>query len=157
MDNKCFLIVEDDEPKLSSINGFLVERFPGNEIVIARSLSSAVAKLDDCKIDVAIIDMSLPTYDFAIDKAGGGQPQGFGGADILRFISTESPGTVALVITQYEEFPDAVSGKYKSLEDLRNELVKEFGDGFLGLVYYSGQRGTWRDEVSEMIGKEFDR
>jgi hypothetical protein len=33
-------------------------------------------------VTFAVIDMSLPTYDVAKDRAGG-QPQGFGGEDIL--------------------------------------------------------------------------
>lgn len=145
------LIIEDDEPKLKSIHSLISENFQTATILIARSLSSAISELSKSAIDLAIVDMSLPTYDFAIDRAGGGDPQGFGGSDILRFMESECPDSRALVLTQHEEFPGSEGKTGKHLSDLSNELTEEFGELFIGLIYYSGRMGEWREKVITAI------
>lgn len=144
------LLVEDDDHKLRAIHGFVTGKFPDATVHIARSLTSAVSIVARQPVDVAIIDMSLPTFDFAVDKSGGGDPQGFGGTEILRFIEAEAPDIRAMVLTQHNEF-SARDGSTKSLIDLKTELHDEFGDWFIGLSFYSGQSGTWRQDVENMI------
>ena len=141
------LLIEDDEPKLRSVVNFLLETIPDINLVTAASLTSAIRVLSNHPITLAIIDMSLPTYDVAKDRDGGGQPQGFGGVDILKFIATESPSTFSVVLTQYEEFTAEPHGERKDLPALRSELHKKFGTQFLGVIYYSGQLGEWRDDL----------
>lgn len=150
------LLIEDDDHKLRAINGFLCEKHPNASMYIARSLTSALSILAKKKIDLALVDMSLPTFDFAIDRSGGGDPQGFGGTDILRFIEAEAPDTKALVLTQHNEFL-ARDGSTKSLDDLKVELLDEFSDWFIGLSFYSGQSGTWRQDVEKAIQKISNR
>ena len=144
------LVVEDDDHKLRAIHGFLRERFPNASTHVARSLTSALSVVARQRIDVALVDMSLPTFDFAIDKSGGGDPQGFGGTEILRFIEAEAPDTRAMVLTQHNEFQTR-DGSTKSLDDLKAELREEFGDWFIGLSFYSGQSGEWRLDVERTI------
>jgi CheY-like chemotaxis protein len=145
------LLVEDDEPKLSAISDFLAASYDSVELTTARSLSSGMSILDKEKFDMAILDMSLPTYDLARDKAGGGEPQGFGGRDLLRLIEAESPSTLAVVITQYPNFEASSRSGSKTLDELGQELKSEFGDQFLGIVYYSGKQGRWRSELRAHI------
>lgn len=149
--DKKLLIVEDDAPKRKAIESFLLEAAPNVTIVSSRSLSNAISAIENHKFDIAIIDMSLPTYDFAVDKEGGGQPEGFGGSEILRFIESESPNTECIVITQYQEFSDKQNQTTKSLEQVTRDLVSEFGDLLRGVIYYSGQRGAWREELKTII------
>lgn len=144
------LVVEDDEPKLRSIRQFFSEHFPLFSIVEARSLIGAVEVVSTQKVDFSVIDMSLPTYESAKDPSGG-PPQGFGGEDILRFAADEQPNMRAVVLTQYEEFPDAVRGGLRSLLDLQSDLKGAIGDGFLGLLYYSGQHGEWRTQLRTIV------
>src|SRR5258708_7065919 len=113
------LIVEDDEPKLNAVLRFLESEFPTLEILVAKSLNSAIERLASNIIDLAIIDMSLSTYEFSADKEGGGRPQAFAGEDIVRFVDAESPSTKSVVLTQYEEFSDTPRGGRKSLAELR--------------------------------------
>lgn len=151
MTNFAILIVEDDEPKLRAINQFISDEFPGVTINIAESLTSAINSLVSSHVDFAIVDMSLPTYDFSQDRAGGGKPQGFGGEDILRFIETESNWTTSVVLTQYEEFPSANNDGRRSLQGLSDDLRSELGSGFFGVIHYSGQHGEWRSSIRQMI------
>lgn len=150
MNDFSVLLIEDDDHKLRAIHGFLNERFPDISMRVARSLTSALATIAKQRIDIALVDMSLPTFDFAIDKSGGGDPQGFGGTEILRFIEAEAPNTKAMVLTQHNEFL-AMDGSTKSLADLKKELRDEFGDWFVGLSFYSGQSGGWRHDVETAI------
>ena len=151
------LVVEDDEPKLAAIEKLVREEMPGADIRSARSLTSAVSALTEMEVDLAVIDMSLPTYDFSTDKAGGGLPQKFGGEDVLRFIESERPETLTVVVTQYEEFSDSKGRGTRSLSDLRESLGRLMGSRFLGVVHYSGQQGEWRANLREIIGRLRER
>ena len=119
------LVIEDDEPKLRSVVGFLQETIPDINLETTISLSSAIRVLSTRPVTLAVIDMSLPTYDVAKDRAGGGQPQGFGGVDILRFIAAEVPSTYSVVLTQYEEFSSGPNGGRKDLHSLKVEPPQE--------------------------------
>lgn len=142
---KLVLVVEDDEPKLRAVIGFLRENLHGKvEILSSGSLSSAIRVLSTRRVHLAIVDMSLPTFDFATDSAGGGQPQGFGGADILRFIHSETESTLSVALTQYEEFTLSNDGVRRDLASLAEVLRQELDSRFLGVVHYSGQHGEWQ-------------
>lgn len=149
------LIVEDEEHKVRPISAFLRELGLEN-IFTAGSLSSAIAALDDHEIDLAIVDMSIPTYDFAEDWAGGGRPLGFGGADILRFIDSEMPHARSVVLTQYEELPSS-NGVSQDLATKENELRSELGTHFLGLIHYDGQHGKWRETLVDKLTGAFGK
>lgn len=146
------MVVEDDEPKLRSIVNFLRERIPAaTTVATANSLTSAIRCLSSTPVGLAIVDMSIPTYDVNTDRSGGGQPQGFGGADILRFIESETKETRSVVITQYQEFPADEFGSFRDIHGLDLELRSELSDRFLGVIHYSGQQGDWRDQLSRIL------
>ena len=151
------LVIEDDEPKLAAIEKLIREELPDADVRSARSLTSAVSALTEEDVDLAVIDMSLPTYDFSTDKAGGGLPQKFGGEDVLRFIESERPETLTVVVTQYEEFSDSKGRGSRSLSDLRESLGRLMGPSFLGVIHYSGQQGEWRARLREIVGRLRER
>lgn len=146
------LIVEDDDHKLKSIVDFL-QSYPGKEISIctATSVTSALRELSSGDFCLAIIDMSLPTFDVAVDRFGGGRPQGFGGADILRYMVSETPNTFSVVITQYEEFPATSGSVRRDLAQLESDLRKRLSDRFLGVVHFSGHQGAWREKLASVL------
>lgn len=146
------LIVEDDEPKLDAVRRFLSDKYPNVALFVAQSLTSGVESLSDNLIDLAIIDMSIPTYDFSRDRAGGGRPEGFGGEDIARFLESESPTTRYVILTQYEEFSAEYTGT-RSLADVRKHLQQTLSENFLGVIHYSGQLGDWRMAMEEVIDR----
>ncbi|GAA4800810.1 hypothetical protein [Lysobacter hankyongensis] len=148
------LVVEDDEPKLRSILSFLSDSVNQSFTVMrATSLVGAIKILSTEDVALAIIDMSLPTFELASNRAHGGQPQGYGGKDILRFIESETTSTLSVVITQYEEFPPESDGLGKSLSTLASELREEFGARFQGVIHYTGQLGEWRESLLKVLQK----
>lgn len=154
MTNKqTLLVVEDDEPKQRSIISFLSEIVRSDVVIVsAESLTSAVAVLSSYP-DVAfvVVDMSIPTFDLVKDRRGGGQPQGFGGADILRFIQSETKMTKSVVLTQYEEFVLRRGENRKDPRGLEEALRSELDERFLGVIHYAGQHGPWRQSLKEIL------
>lgn len=152
MSEKVILVVEDDEPKQRSIIGLLREVLPDNVgVLTAESLASAVSILSGSEIAFAIIDMSIPTFDFVKDRRGGGQPQGFGGADILRFIDSETSTTNSVVLTQYEEFVWPQDGQRRDTRGLEEALRSELDERFFGVIHYDGQHGEWRKALRDVL------
>lgn len=152
MNKRVILVVEDDEPKQRSIVGMLIESLDGGyEIEVAESLSGAIEVLSRSHVVFAIVDMSLPTYDVIKDKRGGGTPQGYGGADILRFIDSETEHTKTVVLTQYEEFVLTKDGQRRDADSLESLLRAELDDRFLGVIHYDGQHGQWRKTLEGVL------
>lgn len=152
MSKPAVLVVEDDEPKQRSIVAMLMEHLQDRfDITVTESLSGAIELLTENKVVFAIVDMSLPTYDFVKDKRGGGPPQGYGGADILRFIDSETEETRTLVLTQYEEFVLSKDGQRRDTRSLETMLRAELDDRFLGVVHYDGQHGAWRKTLLQVL------
>ncbi len=148
------LLVEDDEGKLKAIKEFVETTYNEAQVTLARSYSSAMNSLDHGVFSLALLDMSLPTYDLAKDREGG-EPQGFGGRDLLRTLEAEYSDTKAIVLTQYKNFADPLAENTKSFAQLAEELQVEFGEQFLGMISYSGKLGRWKSELRSLIDQEF--
>jgi len=147
------LVVEDDDSKLRALVDFLLETCGRKtiEIVEAKSHSSATRAVEREQFDLAIVDMSLPSFDLAKDTQGGGPPLGFGGRELLRLLEAEAPDTKAIVVTQYPAFSETERGERASFSELEQQLKKEFGDQFLGMVYYEGKQGAWRSQIKGLL------
>lgn len=151
---KIVLIVEDDHPKLNSILSFLKSILTSDiQIIVAESLSSAISALSKKKVVLAVVDMSLPTFDIAKDRLGGGRPQGFGGADVLRFIDSETEDTFSVVLTQYEEFKLPQMNEKHDPRGFQEILEQELDERFMGIIHYSGQYGPWQTALVEVLEK----
>lgn len=149
---KVVLVIEDDEPKQRSIVSFLSDHLlSGFRIDVAQSLSSALTSLTKVSVTLAVVDMSLPTFDLTKDRRGGGKPQGFGGADILRFIDSETTDTRSVVVTQYEEFDLMGNGARQDLSALETLLKQDLDSRFLGVIHYSSQHGPWQRELLAVL------
>lgn len=154
MSKRTVLVVEDDEPKQRSIVSFLGEVIARDvEVVTAESLTSAMAFLSENCAVFAIVDMSIPTFDLVKDRRGGGQPQGFGGADILRFIDSETSATMSVVVTQYEEFVLPREGQRKDRRGLEAALRSELDGRFHGVLHYTSQHGEWRISLQQILSR----
>lgn len=150
------LVVEDDDSKLRALVDFLAETCGRDavEIVEAKSHSSATRAVERGGFDLAILDMSLPSFDLAKDTQGGGPPLGFGGRELLRLLEAEAPCTRAIVVTQYPAFSETERGERASFPELQQQLKEEFGDQFLGMVYYEGKQGAWRNEIKGLLASQ---
>jgi hypothetical protein len=94
--------------------------------------------------------MSLPAFDYSMDVSGG-KPQGEGGRDILRFLDDFQSESQALVLTQYAEFNKTKTSPMRKLEEISNELKIEYGTFLIDVIYYSGRRGLWAQQVKKIL------
>ena len=96
------MLVEDEAPKREHIQRFLDAVGFAIELVFARSVNSALDKLESEKPDLLLLDMSLPTFDIG-ERESGGRPQGFGGTEVLRQMEMLGLSCPTIVITGYEK------------------------------------------------------
>lgn len=143
------LLVEDEDPKRESLLGFLTREFPGLEVTYAKSVRAAIAEVRVKQPSLLLLDMSLPTFDIAPGEPGG-RPQGFGGTEVIRFLDSEDVQVPTIVVTAYEAFPRK-NGERIGYESLREELSRDFGGFFRGLVYFDSIQGQWSDELKKLI------
>ncbi|KPW45121.1 MULTISPECIES: response regulator [Pseudomonas syringae group] len=148
------LIIEDDNPKLDAITQCLTEELQIHDIVCAKSLTSAIQRLESDRFDLCIVDMSIPTYDFDVDQTGG-EPRSKGGIDVLRYIQSETEATKAIIITQYDEFTDG-NGEASTLEYLTAHLLKKFKSNLVSVLFYASQKSDWRNKLKFSIYGEFN-
>ncbi|MDO7410153.1 hypothetical protein Q5X49_18685 [Acinetobacter baumannii] len=153
MSNKpIVLVIEDDKPKQKSILSFLTSTLLKDIVIISvESLSSAIAELSTKTVILAVVDMSIPQFDVAKDRLGGGKPQGFDGADVLRFIDSETDETYSIVLTQYEEFKLPQMDKKHDPRGLQEILIQKLDERFLGVIHYTGQYGPWQTALAQVL------
>ncbi|MCK2119889.1 response regulator [Pseudomonas aeruginosa] len=149
------LLVEDEGPKGEKISSCLIDSFPGIDIDLARSVRSALKRLDQVSYDLVVLDMSLPTFDISEDEHGG-RPQGFGGVEVMRDMVNYEIITPVIVVTAYEYFSadsdeDLSHGKESTLIELRNELDEEFPGIFIELIKYDTFTDEWQAQLVDSI------
>lgn len=142
------LIAEDEVQKLAHIRDFVEGLFSPVEVIVAKSVRSAIASIEKDGPDVLLLDMSLPTFDIGIAEPGG-RPQGFGGIEVLRYADFLGIALHAFVITAYEGFEEGT--KAVDLSELELKLRAEHGENFKGIVYYSGLGGDWERSLEMLI------
>jgi len=142
------LLVEDEDPKRRHIEEFLRSEVPGLELTIAKSVRSALERLEEKVPDLVILDMSLPTFDIGGDE-GGGRPQGFGGVELIRNMELEEIFCPSIVLTGYESFSKA--GGQVGLDALNKELADAHPDIFRGIFHYNSAYGDWRHRVAAVL------
>ncbi|WP_267087135.1 response regulator [Xanthomonas sacchari] len=135
------LFAEDDVHKSKHIREFFSSLYSSIKITEVASVKSALNKLGVDAFDLLLLDMSLPTFDVAAGE-GGGRPQGSGGMEILREIERLDYSPKVIVVTQYADF--SIDGSWYLLSELRDELMVEHSDVFLGLVEFDSASSDWR-------------
>lgn len=142
------LLVEDEDPKLESLQRFLEEHNCAAVVVVARSVKSALAVLQSERPDLLLLDMSLPTFDISASEPGG-RPQGFGGIEILRFLESTGSTIPTVIVSGYEAF--AREGRNINLRALGAELAREYPGLLRGVVYFNQILGTWGAELADIL------
>jgi CheY-like chemotaxis protein len=147
------LMVEDEVPKQRHISSFLNEVVRDLDLQVARSVNSAVERLEGQTFDLMLLDMSLPTFDQDNDESGG-RPQGFGGIEVVREIQMAGVRCMIVVITGYEVFPKGDSGQL-NIRQLKDDLEGEFKDLVVGVLHYNSAVDEWKTNlinIFERIG-----
>lgn len=120
----------------------------GHEIVARRSYQSGLAAAIGLRPDLIVLDMTLPTYDVAPGEKGW-KTRAFAGEEILHEIRRRKVGCPAVVLTQFESFGEGADKL--TLEQLAERLDAEFGNSFLGAIYYQRSEARWLDLLRETI------
>lgn len=147
------LIVEDEIPKLEDLYDFFSLRYKEWGVSSARSVRSAIdAVRSEKRFDLLILDMSLPTFDITSNEAGG-QPQGFGGIEVLRYLQKIDSALPVIVVTAFEAFTSGL--KSITLDDLRLSLKERYPSNFKGAVYYNVVLTSWIEDLEFHINNAF--
>jgi DNA-binding response OmpR family regulator len=144
------LFVEDNAHKRGRIIDFLEATISHVEIDEAYSFASGWQKLETSAYDLVLLDMTLPTYDRSSTESGG-RVRIFGGREIARKICRKRIETKIAFLTQFSSFSD--KGYSYNFDDLNEELKKDLGEAFVGMIYYNSGVSTWRDELSRVFTK----
>lgn len=142
------LLVEDDERKRGHILAFLQRELAQEQVISARSYHSGVRALLEDEFDLVVLDMTIPTYDISVEEPGG-RPHPFGGREILEQMERRGIPTRIVVVTQYQQFGEG--GQISTLEELNAQLRDQFGERYLGAIYYDPSIGNWKKELSQIV------
>lgn len=144
------LIVEDNLYKLNKIKEVLSEYSESFELEVCHSFTSAWSKIQQNDFSLICLDMSLPTFDnTALEN--GGNFRVFGGKELARKMARKRINSKYIFITQYKNFSE--NNNSYSFNELRNELLTDYGTNCLGVVFYSNNSSEWRTEVTSILGE----
>jgi CheY-like chemotaxis protein len=146
---RSILLVEDEDPKRRHIGDFLRQTVGAVVVEEARSVTSAIARLETTEFSLVILDMSLPTFDQS-DIEPGGRPQGFGGTEVIRHVALSEMVCPIVVVTGYEVFPKG-EGAQMNIDDLVQQLTSEFPSLVRGVLHYSSALEEWKVKLADLI------
>jgi CheY-like chemotaxis protein len=142
------LIVDDSDYKVRDLKETVLEANPTADVRIVTAFNPALMAIIDFKPHLVLLDMSIPTFD-ANCGGSSGRVRPFGGRDLLRELRDWSPTSRAVIITQFDRFPEG--GKTKLRDDLMKELRQEWPLQFLEGLFYDATGGKWRDALRDIL------
>lgn len=142
------LLVEDDENKRSEVRSFLEGLGLEIHITEARSHQSALRCLQSETFDRIIMDMTMPTFDISPGERGG-DPQAYGGQDLLRFIKRRKVTTPVVVLSMFDRFGEGEN--LQTLQELDDRLRQEHISQYKGVVYYNVADESWKESLAEFV------
>ena len=142
------LVVEDDEAKRVQLGQFLRREFPDMDIHEERSLQSGLRYVRQNRLDLVLLDMTLPTYDAGPGESGG-ETHVFGGREFRRQLDRFDISVPVIVVTQFETFGQGT--RTIELSKLDQALREEHGSQYRGSVYYHAAIHGWEEELKSLI------
>lgn len=141
------LYVEDEEVKAKEIVDLLKQE---HIVVLKKSLNSGIAAILDDMYDLILLDMSLPLYDYDTEDEDENDFETFAGIDILdELIRTERKENV-VVITAFDILGEG--DKVITMQQLDEQLKNEYGELYLGIIFYNSSSLEWRRALQNIIG-----
>jgi CheY-like chemotaxis protein len=144
------LVIEDDENKRSQLVAFLGEVIEAASIQIAKSLQTALKKINKETFDLILLDMTLPTFDIAVDEDGG-RPRIYGGREILRQMERNGINTPVIMVTQFDRFGKGADSL--TLKELDSQLQIAHSRNYTGAVFYNPAVESWKPNLRELIAR----
>ena len=143
------LFVEDDQKKIDDVKAHFSSR-TNFELSIRGSYQSGLRLLLKEDFDLLLLDMSLPMWDNEQTSTVGSFKK-FGGYMLLNEIVRKNRPLSTIVFTMFDDFGE--SDNSLSLKELDGHLVKDFGEIYLGAVFYSSKADVWQEELDVLINK----
>lgn len=147
-------MIEDDEDKARTIQMFIEAEYPGSLAAVAKSLNGGLRALisGQGRLDLVLLDMSMPNYDVAPEEPGGGTPESFAGQELLAQMKLRGIEIPVIVITMFDKFGEA-NGRI-SLDQLAQQLRREYGRTYKGYVYYNAAQEGWKPSLRTLIDEQ---
>jgi two-component system OmpR family response regulator len=124
------LVLEDDRETLDALRSGLVNE--GHEIAAAADAPAALALVDACELDAAVLDLGVP---------------GGSGFDVLAQLKLRRPSARVLLLTARGEVSDRVAGLDRGADDY---LVKPFSFAELAARLRAFERRR-QDAVTQLV------
>jgi CheY-like chemotaxis protein len=142
--------VDDEEIKRTQLSLVLKTNFKNVEISYARSTNSGMRVLMENKYDLVVLDMSMPTFDVDADE-NGGNPQYYGGSDILYEMDRLNNHTPVIVVTQFDKFGE--KNNELTLMELDFQLKEDGLVNYKGAIYYNSGLDEWKSDLIKLVNK----
>ncbi|MEQ1091162.1 hypothetical protein ABLT91_08420 [Acinetobacter pittii] len=140
-------LIEDDAFKCANIMNFIKSLDPKIHIDTAQSVDSGLRYIvkNKNKIDLLLLDMTMPSYDFDESTAYINDHQNFGGKDILSQMIERKINIPVVVITMFNTIDDI------SFNSLADDLNQNFSSIYKGIIFYSSKDSSWTKELTNYI------
>ena len=148
MSNKKILLVEDGDYKSKSVLEYLKTELSCNQVEVVVSYSSAVRALAAGGYELAVIDMSLPTFDQNQDELNN-DFRALAGLDIARQIARRRIKVEFVFLTQYESLSTADNSM--SLQEINIIAKEKYPESFKGAIFYEHSGSQWKEKLKEFI------
>ena len=145
------LIVEDDQNKLQQLRSFLANTHPLLKVVEKQSYQAGLHEVLQGTFQLAILDMSMPTYDIRPGESGG-RPRIFGGRELLQQMHRREIHTPVIIFTQFETFREADTTI--TVDELSHRLKADHPEIYIGTVYYNAALDSWKNSLESLM-KEY--
>ena len=149
------LLLKKKKKKKEHLKSFIESIFNElqNEYCIqfASSVNSALDRIEEEVPDLLILDMSLPTFDINLEKKEfGGNPQGFGGIEVLKNLKIDKVICKTLIITGYEAFSKKNS-KPVDINTLKSDLLAKYPEYIIDVLHFNSTYDTWKIKLKSSI------
>jgi DNA-binding NarL/FixJ family response regulator len=143
-----FLIIEDLEYKIESLQSAINREYKDAQVKVARSFQTGKRALKEFLPDVVLLDMTLPTSEKPDGKLEG-RNRIFGGRDILAEMDDLGLTCKVVIVTQFDSFDDPP--KSITAKDLFQQLGQKYPKQFVGGIYYSNVDSTWQQQLRRIL------
>lgn len=148
------LVVEDDKTKCEQVARHVQATCGDNgiaaQIITKTSYQSGLRECVKAKPDILILDMTMPTYDVAVDEPGG-RPRHFAGRDILRELQRRMIVIPTVVVTGFDVIGEG--SEQCTRAELTAQLHGSFPESFRGTVFYTTSESGWKSQLTELLNQ----
>ncbi len=145
--NRRTLFIEDNKEKAEDISDFLNKSF-GIRCTLMDSYRGGLKEIISNEYDLLLLDMSLPTREMNAKTNTEGYEK-LGGYIILKEMKRKKKKIPTILVTMFHEF--GVGESFLNYKELDKICKTEFGDFFLGSVFYSSKENKWKDDLLKLI------